>query len=179
MKGLLVIVLVIQAATSGCDKILRGEETHFANAYSETTFRRVRAGMSAPEVISALGPPLLQSTQEWSEVWSYCPADSTPLQTHSDRVMTYNLFGKITNLRFAPAGTVVSTTGDYLTGDLVGLSKEQLVAKCGEPTRRDLREYEIVYHYTRPGPSGTYKLREIHLGADNRVKSKTSSIYYD
>jgi outer membrane protein assembly factor BamE (lipoprotein component of BamABCDE complex) len=167
---------------TGCDRILLGEQTIFSSGYSEQKFQQIKKGMTAQEVISLLGAPLTQATQQWSEVWSYSPAESEPNMTRAkDGTTTYNLFGKVTHLRFTEAGVVAEVTGDYLDGKFIGLTKQQVREKLGEPSERKAKQFEVIYCYTAAGKSGsgTYKRREVHFDATNKVSSVVVSTHYD
>lgn len=168
----------------GCDKILYGEQTDFATGYSESKFRQVKQGMAMQDVVSVLGMPLSQSTQEWSEVWSYWPPGKQPSATRSKFGTTTvfsNFFGPATHLGFTPTGTVADVSGNYLSEVLVGLTKEEVRAKVGEPGDRRLSEFQITFHYTAPGKrgSGTYKRREVRFNASNSVSAVIAATYYD
>jgi outer membrane protein assembly factor BamE (lipoprotein component of BamABCDE complex) len=167
----------------GCDQILHGEHTEFAGGYSEHKFQQIKQGMPMQDIVSLLGPPLSQRTQQWSEVWSYRPpgTQSTTTRTKDGATIFSNVFGKITHLRFTPIGTVMTMSGDYLSEDLAGLTKEQVRAKVGAPHSRTLREFQIIYRYTAPGKrgSGTYKRREVHFDGSNKVSSVVAKMYYD
>ena len=167
----------------GCDKVLHGEQTDFATGYSEGKFRQIKQWMAMQDVVSLLGMPLSQSTQEWSEVWSYWPPGKQPSVTRSKFGTTTvsNFFGPVTNLRFTPTGTVARASGDYLKEDFVGLTKDQVRAKVGEPGDRRLSEFQIIFHYAAPGKrgSGTYKRREVRFNASNNVSSVVAATYYD
>jgi len=167
---------------TGCDRILFGEQTMFSSGFSEQKFQQIKNGMTAQEVISLLGTPLTQTTQQWSEVWSYSPAGSEPNTTRAkDGTTTYNLFGKVTHLRFTEAGVVAGVSGDYLDGNFIGLTKQQVREKLGEPSQREAKPFEVIYCYTAAGKSGsgTYKRREVHLDASNKVSSVVASTHYD
>jgi hypothetical protein len=181
------LFLVALAAVSfvfliGCDKILFGEHTEYAAGYSEGKFRQIKQGMAMREIIALLGPPLSQSTQEWSEVWLYRPPGTQPTVTRKGGVTTFsNMFGKVTHLRFTPTGTVADMSGDYLSENLVDLTKEQVRAKVGNPDDRIVRDFQIIYDYTAPGKrgTGTYKRREVGFDASNNVSSVVATTHYD
>jgi hypothetical protein len=139
--------------------------------------------MSMAEVIGLLGEPFEVSTQSWSEVWCYRPREIQPVEPRSKKgdVYTYriNAFGKFTRLRFSESGVVETSWGDYLREDFVGLTKAQVVANSGQPTEREVTQFEIIYHYTRSGKSGTYKMRQVHFDVTNRVVSTVAETYYD
>jgi len=165
-----------------CDQILHGEQTTFSNGYSGRKFKQIKQGMTVEEVVSLMGTPLTQTTQQWLEVWSYWPPESQSNGSRTkDGSFTYSLFGKATNLRFTESGSVAAASGDYLEGDFVGLTKQQVLGRIGEPSRRELRQFEVIYHYTAPGKSssGTYKRREVHFDATNRVSSVVAAMHYD
>ena len=94
---------------------------------------------------------------------------------------TYNLFGKVTHLHFNESAIVAAASGDYLDGNSVGLTKQEVKAKFGEPSQRELKPFEIIYHYTSAAKagSGTYKRREVHFDATNKVTSVVAATYYD
>ena len=94
---------------------------------------------------------------------------------------TYNLLGKVTHLRITEAGIVAAVSGDYLEGDFVGLTKQEILAKLGKPSQRQETPFEVVFHYSAAGKSGsgTYKRREIHFNATNKVSSVVTATYYD
>jgi outer membrane protein assembly factor BamE (lipoprotein component of BamABCDE complex) len=166
----------------GCDQVLYGEQTTFSGGYSEPRFNRIKHGMTVQEVVSLLGTPLAQTTQQWSEVWSYSPPKSEPyISRGKDGSTIYNLFGKATHLRFTEAGVVAAVSGDYLTGNFRLLTKEQVLAKLGQPSERELKQFEVIYHYTAPGKSGsgTYRRREVHFDGTNKVSSVVKATYYD
>jgi outer membrane protein assembly factor BamE (lipoprotein component of BamABCDE complex) len=167
----------------GCGKILYGEDTVFAGGYSERKFQQIKKGMPMQDIVSLLGPPLSQDTQQWSEVWSYWPPGKQPTTTRTKfGVTTFsNIFERGTSLGFTPTNTVITMSGDYLSENLVGLTKEQVRAKVGEPHRREVREFQIIYRYTTPGKrgTGTYKRREVDFDASNKVSSVVAKMYYD
>ena len=173
------ILVVALGVLTGCNRALFNEQTQFATGYSEKQFKTVKQGMPLSEVVGLIGEPLQMSTQKWSEAWSYSPTPSKPDGTPSaGRVRTYDLFGRFTRLNFTKGGIVESTAGD-LHGHFTGLTKQQVLAKIGEPTERVLTEYAVIYHYTLPGKSGTYKAREVYLDASNRVSSAVAEMCYD
>jgi hypothetical protein len=138
--------------------------------------------MKMDQVISLLGPPLTQGTQQWSEVWSYWPAGTAPNGKRAkDGATTYSLFGKVTHFRFTQSGTVAAVSGDYLDGDFVGATKEQIQARLGQPSQLEVKKFEIIFYYTAPGQSGsgTYKKRKVHFDASSNVCSVVATMYYD
>lgn len=166
----------------GCDRVMFGERTTFSAGYSEQKFQQVKQGMAVHEVVSLLGTPLTQTTQQWSEVWSYTPPESrSNAPTTNGSASTFNLFGKVTHLQFTEAGVVAKVSGDYLAGSFVGLTKQQVQAKLGEPSQREAKPFEVIFHYTAAGKSGsgTYKRREVHFDATNKVSSVVAATYYD
>ncbi len=181
MSNCLLFSLTLSAVwLSACDRVLYSEETKFMNGYSEQKFRQLKQGMSPEEVRALMGAPWATTTQSWSEVWSYFPRESQSSAIQGrDGSVSYNLFGKASNLRFAESGIVAAHSGDYLEGDFKGLTKQQVVARIGEPTRRELKQFEIIYHYTKPGKSGTYKKREVHFDSSSKVISTVTAVYYD
>ena len=179
-RAISLILTVALGILTGCNRALFNEQTRFAPGYSESKFKLVSQGMPRSDVVGLIGEPLQISTQKWSEAWSYSPAASKPDGTPSaGGVRTYNLFGKFTRLNFTEGGVVESTAGDYLQGDFKGLTKQQVLARIGEPTERVLTEYGVICHYTLPGKSGTYKAREVYLDASNRVSSAVAEMCYD
>jgi outer membrane protein assembly factor BamE (lipoprotein component of BamABCDE complex) len=184
MKCLPLLLAAVPALLllTGCDKILYGENTDFASGYSERGFRRVKQGMTTQQVLASLGHPLSKSTQEWSEVWSYWPNGEQPsVSKAKDATSTYNLFGKVTHLRFSRTATVTGASGNYLDGNLLGLTKDQVLSTFGEPSRREVRQFEIIYHYAAAGKSGSgsYRRREVHFDASGAVISVVAQTYYD
>ena len=184
MSRLLIMIAAVLSSVLliGCDRIMFGEQTKFSSGYSERKFQQMKQGMTVQEVVSLLGTPLTQTTQQWSEVWSYTPPESQPNTPRTkDGTSTYKLFGKVTHLRFTEAGVVAAVSGDYLEGNFVGLTKQQVQAKLGEPSQRELKRFEVIYHYTAAGKSGsgTYKRREVHFDATNKVSSVVAATYYD
>ena len=177
------LVLLSLCFCIGCDKVLHGERTNYSNAYSERKFQQVKQGMTVTEVVSLMGNPLVQSTQQWSEVWSYWPAESQPTTSRTQNGTTtfHDMFGKVTHLSFKETGEVATVSGDYLEGNFVDLTKQQIQEKIGEPSRRELKPFELIYHYTTAGKSGngTYRKREVHFDANNKVSSVVATTYYD
>jgi outer membrane protein assembly factor BamE (lipoprotein component of BamABCDE complex) len=166
----------------GCDRILLGESTKYSKGYSERAFRQVKRGMTVSEVLSLVGTPLNQDTQQWSEVWSYWPSESPPITSQSQNgSKIYNVFGKVSHLQFTQPGIVAAISGDYLDSNLVGLTREQVLARLGEPKERVLKAFEIIYHYSSPDAagSGTYKRREVHFDTAGKVSSIVAEVYYD
>jgi hypothetical protein len=74
---------------------------------------------------------------------------------------------------------VQGSSGNYLANNLTGLRKREVIQLVGEPTDRELSQFEIIYHYTRPGRSGTYKMRQVRFNAAQRVVSTVAETYYD
>ena len=95
--------------------------------------------------------------------------------------MVFDLFGPVTNLRFSETGQVVDERGDYFTNDFVGLTKAQIQTQIGEPNRRVVREFQIIYHYSQAANtvSGTFKMRTVHFDAACRVGKVVSETSYD
>ena len=136
--------------------------------------------MAAAEVLALLGAPLTESTQQWSEVWSYWPPDANSnIASTTTAARTFSLFGKVSHLRFTEGGLVAKVSGDYLEVNATGWTKQQALGKLGEPNQRELKPYEAIYHYTTPGKSGTYKRREVHFDSSGKVSSILAVIYYD
>jgi outer membrane protein assembly factor BamE (lipoprotein component of BamABCDE complex) len=184
MRNLLAIVALALSSVllTGCDRIVFGEQTKFSLGYSERKFQQIKQGMTVQEVVSSLGPPLNQRTQQWSEVWSYTPPETQRNTSRAkDGTSTFNLFGKVTYLRFTEAGLVERASGDFLEGNFVGLTKQQVQEKLGEPSQREVEPFEIIFHYTEPGKSGsgTYKRREVHFDTARKVSSVVAATYYD
>jgi hypothetical protein len=139
--------------------------------------------MSVGRVLAMLGPPIEVSTQAWSEVWCYRPAHRKFIEPRGRKgdvfVYRVNAYGKFTRLHFAESGTVLNSSGDYLSGTMVGLKKSDVIAAYGEPDERELTPSAVVYHYSRPGKSGTYKIRQVLLDRADIVLSTVREIYYD
>jgi len=95
--------------------------------------------------------------------------------------LTPFLFGKVTHLRFSEAGIVMKVSGDYLEGDFIGLTKQEILLKLHEPTQRILKESQLIYRYTAAGNSGngSYKRREIYFDPAMKVATVVATMYYD
>lgn len=164
----------------GCAKVIYGEDTLFASGYSERAFRQVSIGDSRQRVLALLGKPLSQSTQLWSEIWAYTTTrDTSPQTGPASGALKFNLFGPVTYLRFSRSGFVAGMSGDYLRDKAVGLSKAQVIERFGAPTWRDLKPYELIFHYSASRRSGTYQRREVHFNSADKVTSTVSAMYYD
>jgi len=157
------------------------EETRVSAGYSATHFYEITPGMSLSEVRALIGEPLAVSTQRWAEVWSYRPPHTELIEPRGKRgdVLKYSINAIGTLLYFSESGIVLGTSGNYLSNNLTGLKKREVIPLVGEPTERDLTQFEIIYHYTRPGRSGTYKMRQVHFNEANKVVSTVADIYYD
>jgi hypothetical protein len=169
------------ALLTACSKLLSGEETDYAKGFSDFKLKQITNQMTEQSVLAILSHPLDVTTQQWSEVWTYWPKGSSPQAVHTATGSVFNLFGAVTHLRFTPAGLVSSTSGDFLKGDFVGQTKQQIISRVGEPAEREVRKFEIILHYSRPATSGagTYKKREIHLDENRRVRSVVTNTFYD
>ena len=136
--------------------------------------------MSSSQVLAVLGAPLECRTQNWSEVWFYWPRATSPIERReSHNGLSYDLFGPATNFRLSEDGKVASFAGDYLHGDFVGISTNELVNRVGPPSRREVRDFQIIYRYSVPADSGSYKRREVLFDASGHVTSTVAAMYYD
>lgn len=179
IAGVISLLLVM---LMGCDSVMFGERTTFAAGYSDNRFQLVTPGMTPQEVVSLLGDPLMQTTQQWSEVWSYWPASDRPTRPGEDNgTITYSLFGSSTHLGFNELGVVATVSGDFLDGNLVGLTKAKVQSEFGKPSQVEENPFKLIYHYTaaHKSGSGTYNRREIHFDASYKVSSTVAKMYYD
>jgi len=174
------------ALLGGCGKSKVSENTRYAPSYAESNFKKIRVGMPVSDVVLLLGTPLLVRTQNWSECWCYQPAsimaaqsDRKQSQTVNHRVQEYDLSDTTTCLYFTKSGFVERIDGDGFGTELVGLSKDQVSARIGRPTRKYLTQYAVIYDYTLPAKSETYESRELFFDATNRVVSIVSETVYD
>ena len=184
MRRLLVMTAVVLPAVLllACDRFVFGEKTRFSSGYSERKFQKIKQGAAVQEVVLLLGTPLMQTTQQWSEVWSYTPPESPPnIPSTKDGTSTYALFGRITHLRFNEVGVVTTMSGDYLDEDFVGQTKQQVQARVGAPNQRELKPFEVIYYFSAAEKSGngTFKRREVHFDASNKVSSVVAATHYD
>lgn len=179
---LLVLAGLAAVLVAGCDETFIGLQTKYSRGYSERKFHLVGPGMAEAQVTSLLGPPVNQTTQQWSEVWFYWPHDSQPKALkNQDGSYAFNSFGPVTYVRFSEAGRVVATSGDYLplTNDLRGLTREQTLQKLGTPGQREVRRSEIIFHYSRSVGSGSYRRREVRFDTNGCVTCIVAESYYD
>lgn len=61
-------------------RLVYGENTQFAAGYSESAFRRVRAGQSEADVLQLLGEPLSRTTEKDGR--TYLKYSRSPTDTH-------------------------------------------------------------------------------------------------
>jgi hypothetical protein len=164
----------------GCGKILYGEDTTYAKGYSSRKFNQIIKGMTSSQVLAVLGAPLECRTQNWSEVWHYWPRTNSPTERRESRnESSLNLFGPATNFRLSEDGKVAGFVGDYLQGDFVGISTNELVNRVGPPSRREVFDFQIKYRYSLPTDSGSYKMREVLFDASGHVTGTVAAMYYD
>lgn len=164
---------------AGIGWLVINQKTQYAPGYSKAKFKMVRVGMSSEEVIALLGTPYRTSTQRWSEIWRYFPPakDQPPIDSveFRQRIVPYTY----TYLSFSPSGTVASFGGEYLGGELVGLTKTQILARFNQPNESISNEYVLVFHYSGSRNSSHYLFRNVYLDASNRVTQTEAGFYYD
>lgn len=175
----LVFVAVLLIMNASCSAWM--EQTRYATGYSDEAFDAVTEGMSPDQVRSILGEPLRISTQDWRHVWSYFPQGQEPSARRGrDGNLVFNMFGNFAHLSFGTNAQVVAVTGDFLPQDLVGRKAEDVRALYGNPFSVQRSSGEVVYHYSLPGKTETYKIRDVYFDSGGEtVVQKKSYLYHD
>jgi hypothetical protein len=139
--------------------------------------------MSIREVESLVGPPMLVVTQEWSEMWVYYPdRDTDPTNPPAKGFTAYDIQGGPPILVFGEKSVVRYVASNYLSQELMGLTRREVIDTIGKPRWRRIDTHEIVFHYSeadRTNGNGTYLRREIRFDRSNQVFSVTRAISYD
>ena len=162
-----------------CTRILTGEQTIYGTKYNEEAFNALRGGMSVEQVTQIIGAPLGVITQAFSDVWSYFPSPSSKPDKHSEGHFEYDLFGPYTHLAFDDKGAVRTVSGDYLKGSFIGKTKQDILGQFGSPGKKQSHPYAIIYRYTLPGKSGTYKVRNVFFDNMGNLINTDARIHVD
>jgi len=182
MKRISISVFLIGFAVSvlfGMGWLALHLKTQYAPGYSNAKFKNIRAGMSSEEIVAKLGMPYRTSTQQWSDIWRYYPPpqQQDPKDTAEFRLTIVP--HPYTYLSFSPSGTVDHFGGEYLGGDLAGLTKSQILAKFKQPTESISNDYVVVFHYSGSSNSTHYLFRNVYFDASNRVTQTEAGLYFD
>ena len=179
MKNLL-ISLPIFLVFLGCDKILYGEKTKYADGYSTWKFSKIQRGENLTNVLSQLGDPLWKTTQHWAEVWQY---SKTPEMRRTSTGFEIDNFGPLMQVSFGTNGKVSSASLAIGGTNLFHLTRSEMRAKLGEPPIVEVKPFNLIFHYTTPdSPTGewcTYKSRTVHFDSNLCVVTKISEVVYD
>jgi|GEM_PF-6372053 hypothetical protein len=172
-----VVVSILYCAVRNAESIwyfLFAGETVYSADYREDAFCEVSQGWSEMDVHRTLGEPIAIETLAFENSWTYCSI-SPKTDSHE---LTYSL-GPSTRIKFDPNGVAVQVTGDLLTDVSAGMTQESIEAKWGQANSILVQHAGYRYRYSRPGPSGTYKVRAVILDENKTVTGKESYIYFD
>lgn len=172
-------VLIRTEVFSWLTMFLFEAETHYAAGYSEKGFRNIRIGMTGEQVLAILGAPLSKDTRDRCDAWVYEPVAGKGAGPKGEQGRRYDLFGPFTRLDFDAEGRVCRVSGEYLKGQFQGLEKKEIIKKHGEPTKRYEWPYAVMWYYSSPGRSGTYKVRCVYLDEQNKVTSTEAYLFID
>jgi outer membrane protein assembly factor BamE (lipoprotein component of BamABCDE complex) len=174
-----VMVFLVWCGTS-CSRLLFQEKTYYAPGFSEGKFQQIHTGATSDEVLTLLGHPLHVGTQSWRDVWSYYGTNFPSVTREKWLVVSYHNPMPVAWIAFDRTGGVYATDGKDLRGLTNGHTKADVLNKWGEPDAREEQADGLVYSYSRPGKSGTYKVREIIFAPDDlKVIAKRAYMYFD
>lgn len=155
--------------------VLFNGKTYYSSGYSEDAFHMISEGWDESKVIYVLGEPMTIQKLDFVNSWAYY---ATPSNKKSSE-LTYNLFGPITRISFDPNGIAIQVTGDFLKDVSIGMTQESIESNWGSPTSVIMQHAGYKYSYSKPGRSGTYKVRAVIFDENKVVIEKENYIYFD
>lgn len=153
----LALMLCLLAAFSWF--LLYRDTSLYAPGFSESSFSKVRIGMSVREVYSLLGEPVSISYENFPETWLY---DRELHKVNSDTFKPYD------RIEFDAKGVVATCFVEHHKRCRAGMSRQEVVAALGKPSKLAKASAKALY-YSSPGSYGVHRARILEINDKGRV----------
>lgn len=163
-----------------------GDDTEYADEFSERGFKQVQIGMSKDAVERILGAPLTEEPAPVVTFWCYAKEESMKHIPPEGTAAFFSWVLDAPNVRLNEADLLLVAHGDLprpVSNEFVGCTSSEIIAYLGEPQVRYERVecHRLVYSRPRGAERGdwTHRVRYLVVDQFGTVVEKVSEFFYD